>query len=41
MKDGRVFGVLDIDSPILSRFEAEDEQGLEDLARLLMDRLPF
>ncbi|MDN4493692.1 GAF domain-containing protein [Ureibacillus aquaedulcis] len=29
MKDGEVLGVLDIDSPIKSRFTLEDQQGLE------------
>ncbi|MDR2522147.1 MAG: GAF domain-containing protein [Synergistaceae bacterium] len=40
-KNGEVFGVLDIDSPALSRFDAEDEAGLESLVQLLMEHLPF
>jgi len=28
-KDGKVWGVLDIDSPLLSRFDEEDRIGLE------------
>ncbi len=32
-KHGEIFGVLDIDSPILNRFTAEDEQGIALLAR--------
>ena len=34
-KDGCVFGVLDIDSPLPSRFTEEDLAGLESLIRLL------
>jgi len=35
--EGKVIGVLDIDSPLLSRFDAEDLAGLEDLAWMLAD----
>jgi GAF domain-containing protein len=35
VKDGQVFGVLDIDSPILGRFNEDDRQGLERLAEIL------
>jgi L-methionine (R)-S-oxide reductase len=34
VKDGRLIGVLDIDSPVFSRFDAEDQKGLEALAAL-------
>ena len=34
-KDGRLFGVLDIDSPLFNRFTEEDRQGLEQFARIL------
>ena len=34
-KDGRVFGVLDIDSPLLRRFTEADKAGLEAFARIL------
>ncbi|MBO7335614.1 MAG: GAF domain-containing protein [Lachnospiraceae bacterium] len=34
-KDGRVFGVLDIDSPIKERFSEADEQGLVKFAKAL------
>lgn len=34
-KNGEVVGVLDIDSPILSRFNAEDKDGLEAFSREL------
>ncbi|WP_079210803.1 GAF domain-containing protein [Brucella pituitosa] len=31
-KDGRIFGVLDIDSPVSNRFSLQDRQGFEQLA---------
>ena len=34
-KGGRVFGVLDIDSPLLHRFTEADRVGLETFARIL------
>ena len=34
-KDGRVIGVLDIDSPITDRFSEADREGLEAFARIL------
>jgi L-methionine (R)-S-oxide reductase len=34
LKDGRLIGVLDIDSPVFSRFDDEDRKGLEALAAL-------
>lgn len=37
-RDGKVVGVLDIDSPTLSRFTQEDQEGLERLC-LLIERL--
>ncbi len=36
-RNGKVFGVLDIDSPIEGRFSAEDEAGLEKLAKIAED----
>ena len=36
MKDSRLIGVLDLDSPKLSRFDQEDARGLEQLARILL-----
>jgi L-methionine (R)-S-oxide reductase len=33
--EGRIFGVLDIDSPEYGRFDAADLQGLERIAQLL------
>jgi len=35
MKDGRLLGVLDIDSPQVGRFDEEDQAGLESIAALL------
>jgi GAF domain-containing protein len=36
MKDSRLLGVLDLDSPIHSRFDQEDARGLEGLVRILL-----
>lgn len=33
--DGRLVGVLDLDSPLLARFDEEDAAGLESIATLL------
>ena len=38
-KDGRVWGVLDIDSPVLARFNEEDKQYLEQAVRIFEKRL--
>ena len=37
--DGEMFGVLDLDSPTLARFDAEDAAGCEALVKLLAPRL--
>ncbi len=34
-KDGKIFGVLDIDSPYIGRFTEEDKKGLEEFARII------
>ena len=34
-RNGSVFGVLDIDSPIFDRFSLQDKEGLEQFARIL------
>ncbi|WP_026186927.1 GAF domain-containing protein [Ensifer sp. BR816] len=34
MKDDRIFGVLDLDSPIPGRFDADDQAGFEALAAI-------
>ena len=33
--EGKVIGVLDIDSPLFSRFSKEDEEGLKDLVKTM------
>ena len=38
-KDGEVFGVLDIDSPIFDRFDDGDRAGLEEFAAILAAEL--
>ena len=38
-QNGNVFGVLDIDSPVLSRFNEEDKKGLEEFAVILETEL--
>jgi GAF domain-containing protein len=35
---GRLVGVLDLDSPLLARFDDEDRKGLEQVAQLLLER---
>jgi GAF domain-containing protein len=37
--EGGVLGVLDLDSPKLARFDAEDQQGLEALAKVFLESL--
>ena len=39
MKDGKLLGVLDIDSPISDRFDEMDQQGLEKFAEILSNHL--
>lgn len=39
IKEGRLLGVLDIDSPIKSRFDEADEKGLERFAAILIEYL--
>ncbi|MFJ7990948.1 GAF domain-containing protein [Peribacillus frigoritolerans] len=39
MKDGKLLGVLDIDSPITDRFDELDQQGLEKFAEILSNHL--
>lgn len=36
---GEVWGVLDIDSPSVARFDSEDQEGLEALVRILEERM--
>ena len=37
LKDGKLLGVLDIDSPTLARFDQEDKIGLENLVSILLE----
>ena len=36
---GKIYGVLDIDSPVKNRFTEEDRAGLEEFVRILEERL--
>ena len=38
-RDGRVIGVLDLDSPLYGRFSNEDKEGLSQFAALLETRI--
>ena len=38
-QDGRLFGVLDIDSPVKARFDEEDQSGLEQAAKMISEWL--
>lgn len=37
LKDGKLLGVLDIDSPTLARFDQEDKMGMEKLVSILLE----
>ncbi|WP_462402881.1 GAF domain-containing protein [Pseudomonas sp. Marseille-QA0332] len=37
VKEGRLIGVVDLDSPRLGRFTVQDQQGLEQLARIFLE----
>jgi L-methionine (R)-S-oxide reductase len=39
IRDGVVIAVIDLDSPSLARFDANDQRGLENLAELLANRI--
>jgi L-methionine (R)-S-oxide reductase len=39
VKEGRVFAVLDLDSPSLNRFDLGDAEGLESIAKLIESRI--
>ena len=36
IRDGRVFGVLDLDSPLLARFDRDDQRGIEAVAAIYL-----
>ena len=40
-KNGKIVGVLDIDSPIVARFEDEDREGLQKLVEILEKACEF
>ena len=39
LRDGRLIGVLDLDSPVPGRFDAEDARGLEALVAVFVESL--
>lgn len=39
LREGRVIAVIDLDSPLKARFDADDAHGLESLARAIADRI--
>jgi GAF domain-containing protein len=39
IRDGELIGVLDLDSPLLARFDEEDAEGLNDLVSVFMGSL--
>ncbi|MBU2341400.1 MAG: GAF domain-containing protein [Alphaproteobacteria bacterium] len=39
LREGRVVAVIDLDSPELARFDAEDQAGIEALAEMLSQRI--
>lgn len=41
LKDGQLLGVLDLDSPLLARFDDEDRAGLEGLVRAFLEATDF
>ncbi len=41
VKDGMLLGVLDLDSPDLARFDAEDASGLAQIVAILLERSDF
>ena len=38
-RDGALVGVFDLDSPVPARFDVEDQEGLEKIARLFVESL--
>ncbi len=37
IKEGRVLGVLDLDSPLVGRFDADDQAGIEAIAKIYVE----
>lgn len=40
-KDGRVIGLLDIDSPVMGRFSEEDASGLQVIAKMIEEKVDW
>lgn len=40
IREGRVLGVVDLDSPVPARFDAEDQAGIETIAAILLKASP-
>ena len=40
LRDGELVGVFDLDSPEPARFDVDDQQGLEAIARIYLEALP-
>jgi L-methionine (R)-S-oxide reductase len=38
-RDGSLVGVFDLDSPVLDRFDADDQHGLEEIASIFLESL--
>ncbi len=41
IRDGALLGVLDLDSPLVARFDADDQTGCEALAAVIVRHLPY
>ena len=39
LRDGALVGVFDLDSPVLARFDEDDQRGLEAIARVFVESL--
>jgi GAF domain-containing protein len=37
IKDGRILGVIDLDSPLPARFDLDDQRGIEAMAEIFMN----
>jgi GAF domain-containing protein len=41
MKDGKLFAVLDLDSPLIGRFDIDDKEGLSQIVKILQQALEY
>ena len=39
IRDGRLIGVLDVDSPVVGRFDAADAAGLSEVVKVLIETM--